>query len=77
MSKCFYSQFNVMFRNVYLCKRKDHTLTIVKDIELNIKFQDHEQVSINDLLSRFLIMFYYKLNNIITKSTLLVTGYNQ
>ncbi|CAB3242832.1 unnamed protein product [Arctia plantaginis] len=37
------------YGNVYLCKRKDNTLTIVKEIELNIKFQDHEQDIINEI----------------------------
>lgn len=36
------------FRNVYLCeKRVINQLTIVKDIELSIKIQNHKSVSFN------------------------------
>lgn len=35
------------FRNVYLCEKEESNLmTIVKDIELNFKIQDHEKVII-------------------------------
>ncbi|OWR47598.1 serine/threonine-protein kinase Nek8-like [Danaus plexippus] len=54
------------YGNVYLCeKQKDNTLTIVKDIELNIKLQDHKQDIANEvkILSKMnhpnIIKFYY------------------
>lgn len=35
-----------IFRNVYLCEKRDkkRSFTIVKDIELNVKIQNHNQV---------------------------------
>ncbi|XP_039749069.1 serine/threonine-protein kinase Nek8-like isoform X1 [Pararge aegeria] len=37
------------YRNVYLCENQEDTHTIVKDIELNIKLQDHKQDIANEI----------------------------
>ncbi|KAJ0179966.1 hypothetical protein K1T71_004557 [Dendrolimus kikuchii] len=37
------------YGNVYLCENSDKMLTIVKDIELNIKIQDHNQEIANEI----------------------------
>ncbi|XP_023947908.1 serine/threonine-protein kinase Nek8 [Bicyclus anynana] len=37
------------YGNVYLCEKQDDTHTIVKDIELNIKLQDHKQDIANEI----------------------------
>ncbi|XP_045764211.1 serine/threonine-protein kinase Nek8-like [Maniola jurtina] len=50
------------YGNVYLCEKQDDTLTIVKDIELNIKLQDHKQ----DIANEIKILSRLKHPNIIT-----------
>ncbi|CAH2239434.1 jg23865 [Pararge aegeria aegeria] len=37
------------YGNVYLCENQEDTHTIVKDIELNIKLQDHKQDIANEI----------------------------
>ncbi|KAG7299382.1 hypothetical protein JYU34_016328 [Plutella xylostella] len=37
------------YGNVYLCKKSNNLLTIVKDIQLNIKIQDHVQDTANEV----------------------------
>ncbi|XP_034824939.1 serine/threonine-protein kinase Nek8-like [Maniola hyperantus] len=50
------------YGNVYLCEKQDDTLTIIKDIELNIKLQDHKQ----DIANEIKILSTLRHPNIIT-----------